>query len=290
MRHRIPHSKQILFVIVPVLFAAYVFAQYQVEVQVVDLQVSVSDQQGNYHTDIKADDFQVWEDGSPQTVLDVEQIREPFSIGILFDTSSSMISSSALMMRATDDFIYSLGDQDEFFILTFDDKLRILQDFRLAADRAGWKENPFRSGEGTRLYDALIEGVNHLQKARYPRRALLVVSDGINTRGAANLNDAITAAQKDQVIIYSIVLERSADDFYPLRTISDETGGSFFILYIQFPRVQAAYEKIASDLAHRFTLYYRSVSDYKKGRRPKIKVQMKNPNWRVRYQKTYFPD
>jgi hypothetical protein len=136
----------------------------------------------------------------------------------------------------------------------------------------------------------LIEGLQHLSQARYPRRALLVISDGVNTRGDSSLRDAITAAQRDQVIIYSIVLERSTPDFHTLRTLSDETGGNFFILYTEFPRVQAAYDKIAGDLAHRFTLYYRSVSDYSKGRRPKIKIQMKNPEWRIRYQKTYFPE
>lgn len=273
-----------------ILPATFLLAQYQVEVQVVDLQVSVADQRGNFLSNLQSEDFLVWEDGSPQTVLDIDRKRDPFSIGILYDTSSSMNSSSPFMMRATDEFIYSLQKEDEFFVLTFDDKIRIIQDFKLAADRAGWNDIIFRSGEGTRLYDALIEGITHLQKARYPRRALLVISDGVNTRGSKGLKEAVTSAQKDQVIIYSIVLERSSEDFNPLRTLADETGGTFFILYKDFPRVQAAYTKIAGDLAHRFTLYYRSVSDYKKGRRPKIKVETKNPGWRVRYQKTYFPD
>lgn len=282
--------KLALFSAACILLATFLLAQYQVEVQVVDLQVSVADQQGNFLTDLQSKDFLVWEDESPQTVLDIDQKRDPFSIGILFDTSSSMNSSSPLMMRATDEFIYSLQREDEFFVLTFDDKIRIIQDFKPASDRAGWNDIKFPSGDRTRLYDALIEGIAHLQKARYPRRALLVISDGVNTRGSKSLKDAVTSAQKDQVIIYSIALERSSEDFNPLRTLSDETGGTFFILYKEFPRVQAAYTKIAGDLAHRFTLYYRSGSDYRKGRRPKIKVQMKNSGWRVRHQKTYFPD
>jgi Ca-activated chloride channel homolog len=282
--------KRALLAIVCILIGRFLLAQYQIEVQVVDLQVSVADQQGNFLTDLRPEDFLVWEDGSPQTVLDVDQKRDPFSIGILYDTSSSMTSSSPYMMRATDEFIYSLQKDDEFFVLTFDDKIRIIQDFKLAADRAGWNNTKFGSGEGTRLYDALIEGISHLQKARYPRRALLVISDGVNTRGSKGLKEAITSAQKDQVIIYSIVLERTTENFNALRNLSDETGGTFFTLYKDFPRVQAAYNKIAGDLAHRFTLYYRSNSDYRKGRKPKIQVQMRTPGWKVRYQKTYFPD
>lgn len=282
--------KPALFSAIGLLLTTLLLAQYQVEVQVVDLQVSVADQRGDFLTNLQSQDFLVWEDGSPQTVLDIDQKRDPFSIGILYDTSSSMNSSSPFMIRAADEFIYSLEKEDEFFVLTFDDKIRMIQDFKLAADRAGWNDVKFGSGERTRLYDALVEGIAHLQNARYPRRALLVLSDGVNTRGSKGLNEAIASAQKDQIIIYSIVFERSSDDFNALRILSDATGGACFILHKDFPRVQAAYTKIAGDLAHRFTLYYRSVSDYRRGHRPKIKVQMKNPGWKVRYQKTYFPD
>src|SRR5262249_13247043 len=99
-----------------------------------------------------------------------------------------------------------------------------------------------------------------------------------------------TEAQKNKVLVYSLIVNDDTSELNALQLLTDETGGTSFFLYSGVPRLQAAYEKIAGDLAHRYTLYYRSNSDYSNGHRPNIKVEMKNPHWRVRYQKTYYPD
>jgi VWFA-related protein len=272
------------------LFSLSLNGQYIVDVQVVDLQISVLDRKGSFIADLKPDDFLIREDGVNQTVLDLNLAREPFSIGILLDTSSSMSSSFKITTRGTEDFLSSLGDQDEFFLMTFDDRLRMAKPQGLALERTSVNLKDLHFGQGTRLYDAVDAGVDKLRTARYPRRALFVISDGVNTRGGGSLGKAIATAQKNKVIVYSLVIDRSDSDFNALRTLSEQTGGTYFILYKDFPRLQAAYTKISSDLAHRFTLYYRSTSDYGKGKKPKIQVQMKNREWQVRYQKTYYPD
>ena len=91
--------------------------KYDVEVQVVDLQVSVSDQNGNFVTDLKPDDFLVWEDKVPQEVLDLDTTREPFSIGIVLDTSSSMQRAWRTTARFTEEFVSAMHPEDEFFEL-----------------------------------------------------------------------------------------------------------------------------------------------------------------------------
>jgi hypothetical protein len=91
------------------------------------------------------------------------------------------------------------------------------------------------------------------------------------------------------VLIYSLLLDSEEADTNPLRRLSEATGGTYFILYDNYPRLQAAYDRIAKDLANRFTLFYRSRSDYTMRRKPEIKVQMKNPKWKVQFQKAYFP-
>jgi Ca-activated chloride channel family protein len=265
-------------------------AQYIVRVQVVDLLVSINDQHGNFITQVAPEDFLVYEDKKPQEVIGIEQQREPFSIGILLDTSSSMHSNFKITRHATEDFIYSLREEDEFFLMTFDDRLLVRKDFGLARDRINPHWSDYRYGEGTRLYDAVITAVQKLKNAHYPRRALFVISDGMNTRGSGSLQKAIEESQKAKVLVYSLVYENADSNLSALRHLSESTGGTYFVLFDEFPRLRAAYQKIAEDLAHRFTLVYRSSSDYSADKKPQIQVKMRNPSWRVRFQHTYHPN
>ncbi len=284
-----PASPRLLMI----LFLLYTFAgqaQHQeiVNVQVVNLQVSVLDKKGEFITELTPEDFLVWEDDTAQQVLDLEIQREPFSIGVLIDTSSSMQSVFQITGRGTTDFLSSLRPDDEFFVMTFDDRVQVQQDLTKKADSPKNDWNDFRYGNRTKLYEGLLGSLYRLSKATYPRRALFLISDGVNTGGSGNLNQAIELAQKNKVIIYSLILENSDADFNTLRKLSESTGGTYFILYDEFPRLQAAYNKIAMDLAHRFTLYYKSISDYSSVKKPEIKIRMKNPDWSVRFQRAYY--
>jgi Ca-activated chloride channel family protein len=234
-------------------------AQYVVNVQVVDLQISVVDKKGDFLTELQPEDFFVFENENPQEVLDLELKREPFSIGVLVDTSSSMQPVFQMTERSTKDFLSSLKPEDVL------------------------------NGHHTRLYDGLIAALQTLGKTNNTRRALFLISDGVNTSGSGSLAQAIELAQKEKVLIYSLIFENSDADINSLSKLSEATGGTYFILYDEFPRLQAAYDKIAADLAHRFTLFYRSSSDYSKAVKPVIKVQMKDPNLSVRFQRTYYP-
>mgnify|MGYP001233670198 CR=1 FL=1 len=92
-----------LYVSLIILLALPVFAQYQVDVQVVDLQVSVVDSKGNFINDLQPEDFLIWENNIPQQVLDLSLEREPFSVGIMIDSSSSMESAFLDVKRSAMD-------------------------------------------------------------------------------------------------------------------------------------------------------------------------------------------
>ena len=125
----------ILFVL---LISLTVSAQYVVDVQVVDLQVSVIDQEHNFVNVVKPEDFLVWEDGQPQEVLDVESARDPFSIGVLLDTSSSMHPYWRISARGTEDFLWSLKAEDEIFLMTFDDRILLKRILDLQINVPQW--------------------------------------------------------------------------------------------------------------------------------------------------------
>jgi Ca-activated chloride channel homolog len=262
--------------------------EYKVEVQVVELQVTVVDDNGNFQTDIKPEDFLVYENGVQQEVLDLELHRQPFSIGIVLDTSSSMASQFMRAGRAAQDFVKALQPQDEYFVMTFDDQIKIRSEMQLASNAINLDFFSYRYGERTRMYEGLMKAMERLKNARYPHRALFLISDGANTKGDYRLKDVIKTAQQNKVLIYSLIVEKGGSDVFVLGTLSDQTGGTAFVLDKEFPRLDAAYKKIASDLAHRITLYYHSTSDYSKEGKPQIEIHTKNPDFRVRFQKAYY--
>ncbi len=262
--------------------------EYKVEVQVVELQVTVVDHNGNFQTDIKPEDFIVYENGVQQEVLDLELHRQPFSIGIVLDTSSSMASQFMRAGRAAQDFVSALQPQDEYFVMTFDDQIKIRSEMQLASNAINLDFFSYRYGERTRMYEGLMKGIERLKNARYPHRALFLISDGANTKGDYRLKDVIKTAQQNKVLIYSLIVEKGGSDIFVLGTLSDQTGGTAFVLDKELPRLDAAYKKIASDLAHRITLYYHSTSDYSKEGKPQIEIHTKNPDFRVRFQKAYY--
>jgi Ca-activated chloride channel homolog len=261
---------------------------YDVEVQVVELQISVVDHQGNFQTDLKPEDFLVYENGVQQEVLDLEMHRQPFSIGIVLDTSSSMASQFMRAGRAAQDFVKALQPQDEYFVMTFDDQIKIRSEMQLASNSVIPDFFSYRYGERTRMNEGLMKAIDRLKTARYPHRALFLISDGANTKGDYRMKDVIKSAQQNKVLIYSLIVQMGGSDVFVLGTLTDETGGTAFVLDKEFPRLEAAYKKISSDLAHRITLYYHSNSDYTQEGKPEIEIHMKNPDLRVRFQKAYY--
>lgn len=259
-----------------------------VEVQVVDLQVSVIDEHGNYINNLTPDDFVVVEDDQPQQVLDLELNRQPFSIGVLMDTSSSMQSIFQMTLRSTRDFLSSLRKQDEYFLMTFDERIIIRKDFDQPDAAAEAELKGLRFGNGTRFFDAMLSALEHLRTAHEPRRALFLISDGVNTSGGGNLAEVIEQAQRAKVLVYALIIEKSDTDIRSVYELVQSTGGSYFVLFDGFPRLQAAYDKIAADLSNRFTLYYHSSTPADPKHRPVIQVGVKNPHWKVRYQKAYY--
>ncbi|HSE40072.1 MAG TPA: VWA domain-containing protein, partial [Acidobacteriota bacterium] len=224
-------------------------------------------------------------------VLDVELERQPFSIGIIVDTSSSMQSQFLRISRAAKDFVNSLKPEDEFFVMTFDDKVKVTHEMQIASKAAVPNFMSLRYGERTRLYEGLISGLNRLKEAHHPQRAIFLISDGVNSMGKYDVSDVIRTAQQNKTLIYSLILQKGGADLYIMYKLAEQTGGTYFVLEDDFPRLKAAYEKIAADLAHRITLYYRSTSDYSKEQKPEIQIRTKNPEFKVRFQKAfYFPN
>jgi len=180
------------------------------------LTVTVTDQQGRYVTGLQPEDFTVYENEEQQRITYFNTgEKEPFSMGILVDTSDSMRRKIDRARFALHRLIDSFRPQDEIFIEEFNERPRLLQDFtdsRLLLTRA---VGSLRPSGGTALYDAILDGLNRVLYGFHAKKTLLVISDGADTRSYNSLEQAINLARRAGVLVYAI-------------GISDLTGGGSF--------------------------------------------------------------
>ena len=167
--------------------------------------VTVTQPNGSYLTDLQKQDFTLYMDGQQRPIQFFRQdINTPVSIGILVDTSGSMEPKLPQARAAIMEFLRNLNDRDDVFLLAFSGRPFKLQDFTddhaLLASRLGL----LHAYGSTSLYDAVVTGMVMLQRGRYDKRALLVLTDGMDNTSTHVLDDVVALARRQGVLIYSI--------------------------------------------------------------------------------------
>jgi len=198
----------------------------KVQVKEVILPVIVRDKKGQVVPNLKVDDFTLNEDGHPQTIKSfVHETNLPFRLGLLVDTSRSQESALPGERAATGKFIDQMLSQpaDKAFLLHFDHQVELLQDFTGAKTKlhheldemstssssneeasSGDEHSGGRRRGGTQMYDAIYLASNELMSKEPGRKALIVLSDGVDRGSKESLNEAIDAAEKANVSIYAV--------------------------------------------------------------------------------------
>ncbi len=167
--------------------------------------VTVTEPNGSYVTDLQKQDFTLYMDGQQRPIEFFRQdLNTPVSVGILVDTSGSMEPKLRQARAAIVEFLRNLNDKDDVFLFAFSGRPFMLQDFTtdhsLVADRLAL----LHAYGSTSLYDAVVTGLVRLQRGRYDKRALLVVTDGMDNTSAHSLADVAALARRQGVLIYSI--------------------------------------------------------------------------------------
>ncbi len=167
--------------------------------------VTVTDPGGRYVTDLQKQDFQLYMDGQQRPIEFFRQdLNTPVSVGILVDTSGSMQPKLSQARAAIEEFLRNLNDRDDVFLFAFSGKPFLLQNFTtdhsLVADRLSL----LHAYGQTSLYDAIVTGLVMLQHGRYDKRALLVVTDGMDNTSSRSLDEVVGLARRQGVLIYSI--------------------------------------------------------------------------------------
>src|SRR6185295_1689234 len=170
-------SRVVLVLLIGVLIAVPIIAaQLKVEVALVNVVATVTDDTGQYVADLTADDLIVEEDGKAQTIAHFTQSNDvPVSMGIVLDTSGSMERKIGTATTAVERFIRTIHRDDDIFLMTFANRPELQQDFTDDRDRLARALRRVTVGGGTALYDALYDGIRKIKHGSQDKKAILLL-------------------------------------------------------------------------------------------------------------------
>ena len=167
--------------------------------------VTVTDPRGTYVTGLEKDDFKLSLDHHPQPIQFFRQdTNTPVSVGIVVDTSGSMQHKLPQARIAIAQFLRDLNDRDDVFLFAFSDRPYLLQPFTMNHSLVMQKLGLLRANGETALFDTILRGLRMVEHGRYDKKALLVVTDGMDNQSRATVADVVNEARRLGVLVYSI--------------------------------------------------------------------------------------
>jgi len=287
----------------------------KVTTQVVNVYAVVKDKKGHPVPDLNIDAFELTEDNVPQQIKYYSRETDtPLTMGILVDTSPSQGRVLRIEQEEAKEFLSQvLRPKDMAFVLHFDVETELLQDFTgdlrllsraidgtvINGGAQGVLPSPLPTGDtggATHLYDAIYLSSRELLKNEVGRKVLIMLTDGEDQGSKVKQNGALEAAQKSDVIIYSVAIIDRA--FYwgqgfgfggdaALRKLSDETGGR--VVQVDRARdTRAAFQEIANELRTQYLLGYTPANKKQDGAFRKIRVKVRDGSYKVQARRGYY--
>lgn len=296
---RLPAAR-LLFALLALSMAAAATAQDGDEVvrinsDLVVMNVTVVDAQGKYVHGLRRSDFKVFENGreQPAELLSTFSVEEtPFAAVILLDTSGSMESRMSLARSAAIRFLDGLRPDDVAAVYKFDAEIERVQDFSPSRDLASMVFGIRAKGQ-TSLNDAIVRAAQDLAQRPEKRRAIVVLSDGMDTRSMASAEKALNQALAAQATIYTVDMSASngpniggQQNVAVLRNFAVKSGGRF----IATPGGQAlreAFVGIVEELSNQYTLGYRPTDGARDGKWRTLEVKLSRSELAARTRKGY---
>jgi Ca-activated chloride channel homolog len=169
------------------------------------VQVTVTDPNGTYVTNLQKGDFKLFLDGQQRPIEFFRQdTNTPVSVGILVDTSGSMTPKLAQARAAISQFLRDLNDRDDVFLFAFSAHPFLLQPFTMNHDLVMRRLELLHAYGQTALFDVIMQGLMMVQRGRYDKKALLVITDGMDNASSATLAEVVGEARRMGVLVYSI--------------------------------------------------------------------------------------
>ena len=290
---------------------------FTAEIKVVNVLATVRDKKGAYVTNLTQDDFEIAEDNHPQKIRYFSRQTDlPLTIGLMVDTSASQRRVIDAERSASYRFFDSVlrEDKDQAFIVQFDSAVQIrqpltssvrkLDDTLQYVDTETMEELRIQQGGGTLMYDAIAQastdvmmspaardGVRNQQR----RRALVLLTDGVDVGSYGTTDDAVSAAQRADTLVFSILysdpgaygLFGGPDGRGVLQRISMETGGGFFEVSKKYP-IDQIYADLETELRSQYNLGYVSDHPVTLSEFRGVHLSVKPKNLVVQYRRRYW--
>lgn len=272
-------------------------AEIRVDVNEVLIPVTVTDLFGQPVLGLSSEAFHVSEDGVEQPLARLVNQDAPLSVGVVFDASKSMDDKLDKSREAVAQLLRFSAPGDEYFLVEFNDRPTLLsgftpdaqeiQDALLAIQPTGW----------TSLLDAIQLSVNHMKRAKNPRKVLVLLSDGGDNNSRYNEREIRELLRESNVSLFAIgILGRmvTAGAMKLLGNLADETGGHLFPVH-NVRQLPETIEKLNSAVRDQYVLAYYPTNSTRDGKYRRVRVNVVAPpnvpsvhaSWRLGY---YAPE
>jgi len=275
--------------------------RFRVGVDLVALNVTVTDGERRFVRNLEKEQFEVYEDGVRQQIAFFTKTQLPIALAILLDTSASMEEKLHTAQEAAVGFVRRLRPEDVAAVIDFDSTVVVAQPFTndVAALERAIRQTT--AGGSTSLYNALYISLKELKRMptrsadEIRRQAIVVLSDGEDTSSLLGYEEVLDLAKRSETVIYAVGLrsprQESVKGFreaeFVLRTLAQETGGRAFFP-AQATELTGIYDQIAEELASQYTIGYTSSNPRRDGRWRRIVVRVDQPGATARTKQGYY--
>ncbi len=255
----------------------------KVDVDLVLVPVTVTDPMNRLVTGLDKDNFVLYEGNDKQPIRHFSSEDSPVSIGVIFDMSGSMSNKIEKSKDAVVEFLKTANPDDEFFLIAFSENPELVADFTQSVEDIQGKLVYTLPKGRTSLLDAIYLGVNKMRKAKYQKKALLIISDGGDNHSRYTENEIKSVVKEADLQVYAIgIFDRSPSVEEERRgpillsEITDVTGGRTFTIENPNELADVA-TKIGIELRNQYVLGYRPKNSARDGKWRKIRVKLLPP-------------
>ena len=261
-------------------------ANIRVDSTLVLIPVTVTDPMNRFVTGLERENFKLFEDKQPQEISQFSSEDAPLSVGVVFDSSGSMGHKLEKSRQAVAQFFKLANPEDEFFLVQFNDSAQMIQPFTRSLEEIQNKLTFVQSKGRTALLDAVYMALQEMKKARNPRKALLLISDGGDNSSRYSEAEIKALVKETDAQIYAIGIyegygargrtPEEANGPALLTEIAEVTGGRQYAVdnVNELPDVAA---KIGVELRNQYVLGYRPQNQVRDGKYRKVQVKLVQP-------------
>lgn len=267
----------------------------RVNTDLIVLNVTVTDKAGQYVKGLKRSDFKLYIDGvevDQNTIAGFSFQEAPYAAVLLLDSSGSMEERFTLARSAAIRFLDGLRPEDVAAVYRFDSKVERVQDFSSSRDLAPTAYT-IRAYGMTTLNDAILEAADTLASRTEPRKAIVILSDGMDTQSRVTSDKAVERALAVGASIYAVDMSqmdvaasRKQSGAPTLKAFAEKTGGRF-VSTPGGPALRDAFTGIADELGHQYSLSYRPTQQNRDGKWHTIEVKVNREEVRIRTRKGF---